>query len=321
VKGAPARSSSTCRRRVDLRTARPRSATWVRRSGATCRCSARPPQRAVPEVDRTRTRSQRWPTSTPSTSDPTPRWGPRRAVHDRVIDIDLDELEPHVVGPHTPDPTAPCRSWPLRRGGGYPLTVSTALVARAPTRRTRHSVGPRTWPVRPGRRPEGQVAAAHHGPVRAGAGHHRRDGIPRGPRGDRATCWPTPAVRASAVASATTSSGRGQLDRCRRSPELPGRNDGNASTLSSSRPGVGGGLRAHRPARHRLTPIDPDRQRLGAPRPAPRHELRRRASTRASRLRGPRGRRHRGRSRRGARLRPDSSSSSRSRPRSARIWG
>ena len=49
--------------------------------------------------------------------------------YDRVIDIDLNELEPHVVGPHTPDldrsvsELARCAE-----SEGYPLEVSTALV-------------------------------------------------------------------------------------------------------------------------------------------------------------------------------------------------
>jgi aconitate hydratase len=60
--------------------------------------------------------------------DPEVEEHPER-FYDRVIDIDLDELEPHVVGPHTPDldrsvsELARCAE-----SEGYPLTVSTALV-------------------------------------------------------------------------------------------------------------------------------------------------------------------------------------------------
>jgi len=55
--------------------------------------------------------------------------GHAERYYDRVIDIDLDELEPHVVGPHTPDLDRPISE--LARSAeseGYPLTVSTALV-------------------------------------------------------------------------------------------------------------------------------------------------------------------------------------------------
>jgi aconitate hydratase len=49
--------------------------------------------------------------------------------YDRVIDIDLDELEPHLVGPHTPDLDRPISE--VGRAAheeGYPLDISYALV-------------------------------------------------------------------------------------------------------------------------------------------------------------------------------------------------
>src|SRR5262249_28790872 len=49
--------------------------------------------------------------------------------YDRVIDIDLDELEPHLVGPHTPDLDRPISD--VGRAAheeGYPTTISYALV-------------------------------------------------------------------------------------------------------------------------------------------------------------------------------------------------
>ncbi|MFM8304004.1 MAG: aconitate hydratase [Actinomycetota bacterium] len=61
-------------------------------------------------------------------ADPEVEGQPER-YYDRVIDIDLDELEPHVVGPHTPDldrsvsELARCAE-----SEGYPVVVSTALV-------------------------------------------------------------------------------------------------------------------------------------------------------------------------------------------------
>ena len=48
---------------------------------------------------------------------------------DRVIDIDLDALEPHVVGPHTPDLDRPVSELArVAAAEGYPLEVSAALV-------------------------------------------------------------------------------------------------------------------------------------------------------------------------------------------------
>src|SRR3954468_724757 len=52
---------------------------------------------------------------------------------DRVIDIDLDELEPHLVGPHTPDLDRPIsevgRAAPQE---DYPVQISYALVGSCP---------------------------------------------------------------------------------------------------------------------------------------------------------------------------------------------
>ncbi len=49
--------------------------------------------------------------------------------YDRVIDIDLDELEPHLVGPHTPDLDRPISDvGRAAREEGYPLDISYALV-------------------------------------------------------------------------------------------------------------------------------------------------------------------------------------------------
>jgi aconitate hydratase len=48
---------------------------------------------------------------------------------DRVIDIDLDELEPHLVGPHTPDLDRPISDVAQAvKEEGYPAEISTALV-------------------------------------------------------------------------------------------------------------------------------------------------------------------------------------------------
>ena len=49
--------------------------------------------------------------------------------YDQVIDINLDELVPHLVGPHTPDLDRPiAKVAAAARAEGYPLEISAALV-------------------------------------------------------------------------------------------------------------------------------------------------------------------------------------------------
>jgi len=61
-------------------------------------------------------------------SDPEVDADPER-FYDRVIEIDLDALEPHVVGPHTPDlDRSVAELAKVAAGEGYPLEVSSALV-------------------------------------------------------------------------------------------------------------------------------------------------------------------------------------------------
>ncbi len=61
-------------------------------------------------------------------ADPEVEAQPER-YFDRVIDIDLDELVPHVVGPHTPDLDRPVSELArCAEAEGYPLEVSAALV-------------------------------------------------------------------------------------------------------------------------------------------------------------------------------------------------
>ena len=60
--------------------------------------------------------------------DPEVETDPER-FYDRVIDIDLDELEPHLVGPHTPDLDRPISEVKAAaKQEGYPLDISYALV-------------------------------------------------------------------------------------------------------------------------------------------------------------------------------------------------
>jgi aconitate hydratase len=61
-------------------------------------------------------------------SDPEVDADPER-FYDRVIEVDLDRLEPHIVGPHTPDldrPVSELRDAVVREG--YPARISYALV-------------------------------------------------------------------------------------------------------------------------------------------------------------------------------------------------
>jgi len=61
-------------------------------------------------------------------SDPEIDDDPER-FYDRVVDIDLDALEPHLVGPHTPDldrPISDVKAAAVEEG--YPLDISYALV-------------------------------------------------------------------------------------------------------------------------------------------------------------------------------------------------
>ncbi|HEX9467802.1 MAG TPA: aconitate hydratase, partial [Acidimicrobiia bacterium] len=60
--------------------------------------------------------------------DPEVLGSPER-YYDRVIDVDLDELEPHLVGPHTPDLDRPISDFGrAAREEDYPLDISYALV-------------------------------------------------------------------------------------------------------------------------------------------------------------------------------------------------
>ena len=48
---------------------------------------------------------------------------------DRVVEIDLDQLEPHVVGPHSPDAARPISEWAkAAKEHGWPLKLTNALI-------------------------------------------------------------------------------------------------------------------------------------------------------------------------------------------------
>jgi len=52
-----------------------------------------------------------------------------KANYDQVIEIDLDTLEPHVVGPHTPDLARPVSQMAAdAKAGGYPMVLKAAMI-------------------------------------------------------------------------------------------------------------------------------------------------------------------------------------------------
>ncbi|MFZ5787758.1 MAG: aconitate hydratase [Acidobacteriota bacterium] len=62
------------------------------------------------------------------TADPEVEAAPEKFYH-RVVHIDLDTLEPHLVGPHTPDLARPLSAVPAAaRDNNYPVELSAALV-------------------------------------------------------------------------------------------------------------------------------------------------------------------------------------------------
>ena len=61
-------------------------------------------------------------------ADPEVESDPKR-YYDQVIEIDLDRLEPLVVGPHTPDLVRPLSSWAAEATKeGWPVQLSAALI-------------------------------------------------------------------------------------------------------------------------------------------------------------------------------------------------
>ncbi|MCG3175758.1 MAG: Aconitate hydratase A [Candidatus Omnitrophica bacterium] len=62
------------------------------------------------------------------TADPEVEKDPK-AYYDEVVEIDLDRLEPHIVGPHTPDLARPLSQMAREvKEKGYPAELSAALI-------------------------------------------------------------------------------------------------------------------------------------------------------------------------------------------------
>ena len=175
---------------------------------------------------------------------------------DRVIDIDLDELEPHLVGPHTPDLDRPISEvGAAAREEGYPVDISYALVGSC-TNSSYEDIGRAAHVAR-------QASAAGlrvKTPLLitpgfgAGARHHRARRPARGSRSDRrhrARERVRPVHRP--VAARRHHEGRDEHDRVVVQPQLPGaqrrqRGDAVVHRLARDRHRDG----AHRPARRRL---------------------------------------------------------------------
>ena len=183
--------------------------------------------------DRRRRRRGRRATSGPTTrcsADP-------GAYFDQVIEIDLDQLEPHDQRPPHPRPRPPASPsvGADAKAEGWPLEISLGahrLVHElAPTRT---SPGPRRSPARRrpracGRRPSCSSPPA---PSRCGPPSSATACSPTS-RPSAAPCWPTPAARASASGTAPTSttSKLNTIVNCY-NRNFPKRNDGNANTLA-----------------------------------------------------------------------------------------
>jgi aconitate hydratase len=62
------------------------------------------------------------------TADPEVMQSPEK-YYDQIVEINLSELEPHVVGPHTPDLARPVSKLPAEaKEKGYPMNLTAALI-------------------------------------------------------------------------------------------------------------------------------------------------------------------------------------------------
>ncbi len=63
------------------------------------------------------------------TADPEIEWDATNNIFDRVIEIDLDSLEPHIVGPHSPDKARPISEMAEAvKAEGYPDDLKYTLI-------------------------------------------------------------------------------------------------------------------------------------------------------------------------------------------------
>ena len=132
----PTRSSSTSARARgrSARPARRPSPTWAPSSARPRRCS--PPTSAMRALPRATGRAaicrrRRAPPRSCSSRTRRRRPHPER-YYDRVLRLDLSQLEPHVVGPHSPDRVRPISALAAEvraaKGEHSPTTLSAALI-------------------------------------------------------------------------------------------------------------------------------------------------------------------------------------------------
>ena len=168
--------------------ARPRSATWARRSAPRPRCS--PTTRTPPRTFRRRA-GRSWPTQ-PTRSPtifgriPMSKRDPER-YFDQVIEIDLSALAPLINGPDTPDLAhAVSDVGPWARANGVPTRISSALIGSC----TNSSYEDITRAASIARHAaahglRAEDAALRDAGIGAGAGDDRARRLARRPRGDR----------------------------------------------------------------------------------------------------------------------------------------
>ena len=203
-RAARARSSSTSAPapRPSAAPARPRSATWAPRSAPPRRSSPTTSARAAYLAATGRSRPGRGRrrggrhlrADDEVVADPAP-------FFDEVIEIDLSTLEPHVVGPHTPDLARPVSALGAEAKAarlaaaavpGPGRLVHQLLLRGHQPGRQRRPPGQRPRPARPARRCSSPPGRRRSGPPSSATGcwpTSRRSAPPS---------WPTPAGRASA---------------------------------------------------------------------------------------------------------------------------
>ena len=160
----------------------------------------------------------------------------REVLRRACVELDLSTLEPHVVGPHSPDRARPISQ--ARRRGRRPEATASSTTISSGAHRQLHQLVLRGHEPRRRRRRAGERARRSRRPrrfmVTPGSEQVRatieRDGqMAVAARTSAAPCSPTPAARASASGAAPRTR---RTSRTRSSPPTtatsPARNDGAA---------------------------------------------------------------------------------------------
>jgi aconitate hydratase len=168
--------------------ARPPSATWAR-SWARRRRSSPSMTAWRPTCGRpSAARSRRSPRSSGRTWSPTRGAGADpRGFFDEIVEIDLSRLEPHVVGPHSPDLGRPVSRLAAEvRANGWPATLKGALIGSCTNSSYEDMPGRGRGHARPGPGIRRRRRRSHHARLGAHLSDHqagRHDGhVPGGRR-------------------------------------------------------------------------------------------------------------------------------------------